>query len=60
MPLFRFHAEADNLTHVQIEHGAVVIPGPYLVPVVTATILVSKGHEKKGGIRQAEKVKLTM
>lgn len=38
MPLFRLHAEADNLAHIQVEHGAFVIPGPDLVRILTISI----------------------
>jgi hypothetical protein len=55
MPLFRLHAEADNLTHVQIEHGPVVIPGPYLVRVVATTIPVSKETGNEVPYRQRKR-----
>jgi hypothetical protein len=42
VPFFCLYAEADNLTHVQIEYGTVVIPGPDLVRVITVLIAVSK------------------
>ena len=42
MPLFCLDTEADNLTHVQIEHGAVAIPGPDLVRIITVSTPVSK------------------
>lgn len=46
MPLFRFYAESDNFTHVQIEHGAIIIPSPDLVCIVTVFITVSKERFK--------------